>query len=195
MSLLKTHGRDSVKKQALDAFNRAFEDNHRALFGYFFGRTGSRETAEDLLQEAFFRAWRSIEQLLALPAPRRRYWLFAVARNLVIDHYRHEAAKATAIEASSRELAVRPPTSSEDVDIDSLLLDEAIRELPIDLRTVLALQLLGGLSSRQIGRIVEKPAGTVRYELSMARKQLAQALALDADATQHGTRPRIRGTT
>ena len=54
-----------------------------------------------------------------------------------------------------------------------------MNELPEDLRTALLLQVMGRLSSSQIGEALEVPAGTVRYRIAMARKRLAEQLRLD----------------
>lgn len=59
-----------------------------ALHVYFLGRTSNPEAALDLLQEAFLRAWRNAPTLRALSPERQRYWLSAVARNLVVDRHR-----------------------------------------------------------------------------------------------------------
>jgi RNA polymerase sigma-70 factor (ECF subfamily) len=57
--------------------------------------------------------------------------------------------------------------------------DAAIRDLPEDQRVILSMATAGGLTSRQIGEAIGEPAGTVRYRLSQARKQLAAALDLE----------------
>jgi RNA polymerase sigma-70 factor (ECF subfamily) len=55
--------------------------------------------------------------------------------------------------------------------------DAAIQSLPDDLRVVLVLHLLGDRTSAEIGEILGRPPGTVRYQLSQARKRLAVQLA------------------
>jgi len=59
-----------------------------ALRVYFLGRTSNPEAALDLSQEAFLRAWRNAPTLRALSPERQRYWLSAVAKNLVVDRHR-----------------------------------------------------------------------------------------------------------
>jgi RNA polymerase sigma-70 factor (ECF subfamily) len=56
------------------------------------------------------------------------------------------------------------------------LLDLAIKRLPEDLRTVLALSVLAEMSSTEISAALGKPAGTIRYQLARARKYLADEL-------------------
>jgi RNA polymerase sigma-70 factor (ECF subfamily) len=168
------------------AFNRLYDEHSRALHAYFLGRTGDAEAALDLLQEAFLRAWRTIQTLQSLPPNRWRYWLFAVARNLVTDHYRRRAAQTTvdAVLGDQMRDAARvgaPPdhTAARLEQAETMAcLDRAIRGLPDDLRTALLLQVLGEMSSAQIGEMVGVPAGTVRYRIAVARRQLADAVRL-----------------
>jgi RNA polymerase sigma-70 factor (ECF subfamily) len=58
-------------------------------------------------------------------------------------------------------------------------LDAAIGQLPEEQRVILSMATAGGLTSAQIGQALGEPAGTVRYRLSQARKQLAAALDLE----------------
>jgi RNA polymerase sigma-70 factor, ECF subfamily len=173
--------RHADERKAL--FERLYAEQRRALHAYFLGRTSDAELALDLLQEAFVRAWRSLDTLCPLTPERQRAWLFTVARNLVTDQYRGRATRAAvhdALVASAEqgERAAPAPEVIVERDQELRLLDRAIRQLPEDLRTVLVLQVLGERTSAEIGEILNRPAGTVRYQLSRARKQLAELLRL-----------------
>src|SRR5262245_22043045 len=79
-------------------FDEVYAAHRDALHAFFLGRTGDPETALDLLQELFLRVWRSLSSIDALPPERQPFWMYSVARNLVVDHYRargvREAAQA-----------------------------------------------------------------------------------------------------
>lgn len=163
------------------SFDRLYDAERVALHAYFLGRTSDPEVAQDLLQEAFLRAWRNISKLRDLPEDRQRYWLYAVARNLVTDHHRADASRTRSRQAA----AVDPRWQRGGVEDPQAVaahrekmedLDRAMEELPEELRTVLSMQVVGGLSSGRIGEALEKPAGTIRYQLSVARKRLAESL-------------------
>ena len=164
-------------------FDSLYEEHRRGLHAFFLGRTSDPELALDLLQEAFVRVWHNLDLLLALPPGRQRAWLFTIGRNLVIDQYRSRAARGAAHEAliasttPEDQLAEGPETTVER-DHETRLVDEAIRRLPDDLRTVLVLQVLGEKTSAEIGELLDRPAGTVRYQLSRARKRLAEEIHL-----------------
>lgn len=162
-------------------FDALYAAYHQTLHAYFLGRTGDAELALDLLQEGFVRVWRNMANLEAMPAERQRSWLFAVARNLVIDEYRASATRARTGEALvSITEDTSAPADADIVERDQLrALEAAIRDLPSDLRTVLALQVIGERSSNEIGELLGKPAGTVRYQLAEARRRLRREVLDD----------------
>ncbi|HEY3062259.1 MAG TPA: sigma-70 family RNA polymerase sigma factor [Chloroflexota bacterium] len=163
-------------------FDQLYADHRRPLHAFFLGRTSDRELALDLLQELFLRVWRSIQVVDALPAERRHHWLYSVARNLVVDTYRTRAAGAAAVARLQR---LTPPDSVDPPETTALQselvdrLDRAIHKLPDDLRIVLVLQVLGERTSAQIGELLGRPPGTVRYQLARVRRRLADELAGD----------------
>jgi RNA polymerase sigma-70 factor (ECF subfamily) len=172
-------------------FDDLYEAHRQTLHAFLLGRTGEPELALDLLQEAFVRAWRNLDTLLALPAQRQRAWLFATGRNLVIDQYRSRATRTAAHDALQAE--ARPDTlvseSAEHTverEDEIRMVDVAIQRLPDELRTVLVLQVLGEHTSAEIGVMLGRPAGTVRYQLSRARKLLAETLRLADEGPEAG---------
>jgi RNA polymerase sigma-70 factor (ECF subfamily) len=166
----------------VQAFDAVYSAYARALHDYFLGRTGDPELARDLLQEACIRLWRNVDSVGAMPPDRLRAWVFTVARNLVVDHYRSRATAAqtqAAIVSRARamEPAVAPGADADFAQSESLrAMDSAIGRLPDDLRTVLVLQVLDDRTSSEIGELLGRPAGTVRYQLALARRQLAEEL-------------------
>ena len=163
--------RSSAAPQA--ALDALYGEHHRALYAYFYGHTADENQAADLLQETFLRAWRRIGELAEMEPGRERYWLFGVARNLLIDSYRRRAARPSEPLDDAPEPAA--PAGDRDAALD---LEAAIARLPAEQREALALSALGGLTSAEIGEALGRPAGTVRYLLSLARKTLSEQLGV-----------------
>jgi RNA polymerase sigma-70 factor, ECF subfamily len=167
-------------------FDVLYAAHHQTLHAYFLGKTSDAEQALDLLQDAFLRAWRNMPTLEGLPPERQRMWLFAVARNLVVDLYRAQATRRSTDVALARAVG-DSDTTAPPAEVDALTrerleaLDQAIRQLPEDLRIVLVLQAVGGRNSTEIGELLGRPPGTVRYQLAEARRRLARELRLDEE--------------
>jgi RNA polymerase sigma-70 factor (ECF subfamily) len=172
-----------ARQQAFDALYAA---HHQGLHAYFLAKTSDPELALDLLQDAFVRVWRNLATLEVLAPDRRRAWLFSVARNLVIDQYRAQATRRATSEALAQETAsaasISPAADADVLTREQLeAVDAAIRRLPDDLRIVLVLQTVGERTSAEIGELLGRPAGTVRYQLAEARRRLARSLGLEQE--------------
>ncbi len=165
----------------ISPFDALYEEHARAVHAYLLGRTGDDERAADLLQETYLHVWRHLDDLRQVPKERQRFWLFGIARNILYDHYRRQATRTRVEAQTSRERLAeyRDPAARERVECDTTLdLEAAISRLPEELRTVLAMSLVGGMSSTEIGEALERPAGTVRYQLAQARSRIATMLGL-----------------
>ena len=86
-------------------------ENRRAFLSFLERRVGHRETAEDLLQEAFAR---SLDRVPLEPEESVTVWFYRVLRNGVIDHYRRRGASERALASLQRELEEAPPQPSPD---------------------------------------------------------------------------------
>jgi RNA polymerase sigma-70 factor (ECF subfamily) len=158
-------------------FDAMYAEHQRTLFAYLLGRTANREQALDLLQELFVRVWRSLDSLESLPPEKRQFWLFSVARNLVIDQYRAHASRErtqAALEEPTQWAELPEPAALERETVHEL--HGAIQRLPDELRVVLVLHVLDGRNSTEIGALLGRPPGTIRYQLAEARHRLAREL-------------------
>jgi RNA polymerase sigma factor (sigma-70 family) len=83
-------------------------ENHRAFLRFVERRTGSREVAEDILQDAFVR---SVDRLDGVPDEALVPWFYRVLRNAIVDRHRRRRVESAALEALTRELAdaAEPP--------------------------------------------------------------------------------------
>jgi RNA polymerase sigma-70 factor, ECF subfamily len=162
-------------------FTAAFERHHQGVHALLLARTSDPEAARDLLQETFLRLWRRFDETDGWDDGRLRGWLLTVARNLVVDRHRAESTRRGTVRALERETP-RSEGRGRDaadhvVDRDQLVrLERAIAELPDDLREVLTMSTVGGMTSQEAGEALGLPAGTVRYRLHRARARLAAEL-------------------
>ena len=172
-----------ASREAHSLFEQLYATHRQTLHAYFVGRTADPELALDLLQDTFLRLWRNLQVLCDLSPERQRAWLFSVARNLVIDQYRAQSTRRATGQALAQAETIAQsaaPAAEVEVAYGERLeeLDHAIRTLPEDLRMVLVLSVLGERNSFEIGEMLARPAGTVRYQLAEARRRFAHNLRL-----------------
>lgn len=107
-----------------------------------------------------------------------RAYLFAVARHRLVDHLRQRAVRGTPVDPASTTLAFLGTTPSAAVarDEQHALLEQAMRELPIDLQLVLELAYWENLAGPEIAEVVGVGANTVRGRLARARAALRERL-------------------
>jgi RNA polymerase sigma-70 factor, ECF subfamily len=161
------------ERAADEAFVRALYAEHGgALLRYALHLTGGdRQRAEDLVQETIVRAWRHPEALTDRPA---RPWLFAVARNLAVDHYR--ARRARPHEVGEEALALVPAPDEADRALESWAVADAVRALRPDHRRVLLETYYKGKSVAEAATALGIPAGTVKSRTFYALRALKLAL-------------------
>ena len=163
-------------------FNQIYERNYSTLYAYFYGRTIDGDVALDLLQETFTRAWNQIQTLTELPESRQRYWLFAVAKNLFTDSTRRTARwqKIEGDMVSSAKERAKQSNDPMELQNQLVVLEEAIAQLPEQLRIVLSMSAINGMNSKEIGETLGIAPGTIRYQLSVARKELLRTIGSEA---------------
>ncbi len=131
---------------------------------------------EDLIQETFA-ACVSGRDRLRSDASFRSY-LFSIAYNVLKTYYTRKAKlprKAALESFAVDELAPGPSTLLRANERELMLL-EALRCIPLELQVVLEMSYWEGMSSKEIGEVLEIPAGTVRTRMLRGREKLAKVL-------------------
>jgi RNA polymerase sigma-70 factor (ECF subfamily) len=153
------------------------------LYNYILRMVGNPTDAEDLLQEAFLRAYQGLPSFDGRAS--LSTWLYRIATNLCIDHQRKRARRVQTVsyfawedeegETSEWEF---PDTQTPD-PLDAALsrelqqvVEHAIGTLSPKLRTVLLLYDVENLSYEEIARVLKIPIGTVKSRLNHARGQI-----------------------
>lgn len=144
-----------------------FAAHHPGLYRYFYRAVGQVDTARDLTQDVFVRMSRNVVPDRPEEA---RAWMFRIARNLVLDHYRHRRRhpeSAPAPDEASR-------AASQDVE---LAVNRALASLaPVD-RDVFLMREVSGLGYEEIAAACELTVDAVRSRIHRARLSLRCELA------------------
>jgi RNA polymerase sigma-70 factor (ECF subfamily) len=150
--------------------------------------------AEDIVQEAFLRAFRFFD---AFRGERARPWLLAIVRRVWYDEWRRRAT-AEEVTAFDELRDDTPPDGWQSVIADPETLairaedargvQDALQRLPVEYREVLVLRELEEMSYRDIATIADVPVGTVMSRLARGRRRLA--VLLTAAQGAHGLNAR-----
>lgn len=118
------------------------------------------EASKDAVQQAYLKALLNLELVRPMPEKAFKAWLYATARNALIDGKRRQ-----------RRLVYDLPDalpSAESDPLDRLLVQCLLERLPEELAQVVRLKYYGGLNSTQIGEALDLPPATVRTRLRKA---------------------------
>ena len=133
-------------------------------FAYWLCR--DRHAAEDLVQEACLRAWRSWPELRDLS--QAKAWLMIIVRNEHARSYSRRRNETNLDDMHENELPSMPSFEA------GLETAEVVRQLPENYREPLLLQVLGGFSCAEIAGMLGTTAGAIMTRLTRARQALRQ---------------------
>ncbi len=159
-------------RTALAAFYARFQ---RPVFGYLYRFLGSRELAEDVLQEVMLVAWQKAESFRG--EGRVQGWVFGIAHRLATLALRRESGNLLELDAGIA-LPDGAPMLEDDAIRKSTVeeLVAALASLTPLHREVLELAFYQDFSCKEIASIVGIPEGTVKSRLSYARRSLKAIL-------------------
>lgn len=170
---------DADQKRA--SFEREALVHLDSLYRVALRLTGNVADAEDLVQEAVLRAYRSWEQYT--PGTNARGWLITILRNLFINEYRRRSRHPETVDVDTIEpFAVFPEIQDEDPQatfFDSIVDDEVLRaldQLPEVFKEAVMLSDVEGLSYEEIAQVLGVPVGTVKSRLFRGRRMLQSRL-------------------
>ena len=139
--------------------------------------SGNEADAEDLVQEAMLRAYRSWERYT--PGTNAKGWLLTILRHLFINEYRRKRRHPESVDLDTIEpYALLDEKQEEDPQtefFDRIVDEEVLRavdQLPEAFREAVMLSDVEGLSYEEIAKVLEVPVGTVKSRLYRGRRQL-----------------------
>lgn len=166
---------DSATKRAL--FEQTFMSHLNAAYNLARWLTRNPDVAEDLVQDAYLRAFRAFD---SFQGEQGRAWLLAIVRNTCVSWLR-EKGRHPATEFCEEMYSA----ADESPNAESVLLNEArlgslhecLEALPLEFREAIILRELEELSYKEVSDILRVPVGTVMSRLARGRKRLQECLA------------------
>ena len=182
------HDDNALVRRTLRGDKRAFEmiinRYQQPLLNYLGRMTGERELALDFTQEVFLKVYASLPSF----QPRYKFstWLFKIASNFIIDHWRKKKILTLSIDQQPEgdddclpvQVPDDKPTVVRQYELQELRakIDAAIDKLPSSLRELFVWRHINGLSYEEMAEIKGLPLGTVKNRVFQAKEMLKTLL-------------------
>jgi RNA polymerase sigma-70 factor, ECF subfamily len=167
-----------------DAFADLFHAHKARIYSICLRMTNNTAQAEDLTQDAFLQVFRKISTFKGNSA--LSTWLYRIAVNTVLMHFRKKALKQISLDEPSSHDAtmVRREYGSRDGrlagSVDRITLTRAIKDLPPGYRTIFLLHEVEGYEHQEIAKILKCSVGNSKSQLHKAKLRIREFLAAPA---------------
>ncbi len=165
------------------AFTQLYDAYVDKIFKYVFYKTGHRTEAEDITAQVFLKAWEAIGHYQWTNRPFAS-WLYRIAHNLVVDHFRSSQETVNLDQIHS--LEERGMTLDEIVEqhLTSGMLQAMLKRLTPEQQQVIILRFLEGYDTTQTARIMGKTEGAVRTLQHRALNSMNRIMARHIDKVE-----------
>ncbi|HEX5417976.1 MAG TPA: sigma-70 family RNA polymerase sigma factor [Chloroflexota bacterium] len=158
-----------------DAFGQLYEACLDRIYRYVYYRVNSATEAEDLTEQVFLKAWEAIDRYEQRGVPFLA-WLYRLAHNLVVDHYRGQRQTVPLDDLRETEELSQDIEASVHAQLDAEEVREALRHLSPEHQQLITLRFVEGMSHAEAAQIVGKSEGATRVVQYRALQALARAL-------------------
>lgn len=166
----------------MDSMDRIYRKHSRMIYAFLLSRTGEPALAEELTQETFYQAVKSLDRFKGQSSAST--WLCGIANNVWLAHLR-KAKRSGEILSSVEDEAFFTSVSAESPEdkfirkADNLALMQALHEIKEPMREVLYLRLMGDLSFREIGQIMGQSENWARVTFYRGKTKLIEGVKID----------------
>jgi RNA polymerase sigma-70 factor (ECF subfamily) len=166
-----------AKKGNSEAFGSLYDAYLERIYRFVYFRVEDQQTAEDITSQVFLKAWENLGRFKIGGTPFLA-WLYTIAQNAVIDHYR--TRKVT---AALDDVRLSDPGHAEHVEhgidfqVEMTSVKTALLTLTDDQRQVILLKFIDEMSNEEIARHLGKREGAIRALQMRGLKALAKRLA------------------
>lgn len=163
----------SLERPGETSFDAFYRETRQRLFDCLYALTGSTAEAQDVVHEAYARAWQRWSAVGRYGNPEA--WVRTVARRIAVSRWRRARNRLVA----HRRAGEPPPLPGPNPE--SVALVAALRQLPIAQRTAIVLHHLVGLPVAEVAAETGVPVGTAKARLVRGRRALAGLLGVTED--------------
>lgn len=159
--------------ESSENFEAAYESYAHAIYTFLLYRTHNVEASEDLTSKTFEKAWIGRKNFRGGSI---QAWLYRIARNVLIDHWRGH--REVAIENIEELQEADEDTTAERLDREAqcIQLNEALTMLPSNMREIVKMRFIEKMSCREVAERLSMTEGNVRVMQYRALKKLRNYL-------------------
>ena len=144
-----------------EAFARLYDAYVERVTRYIYFRVSEEIDTEDLVSQVVLKAWENLDRYKIGSSPFIA-WLYTIARNLMIDHYRTKKDALPLEEAIAFPSEMEMPDEEAQTRFDLQAMRDALQFLTSDQQQALILKYIAGLPNDSIAKIMNKQEGTIR---------------------------------
>jgi RNA polymerase sigma-70 factor, ECF subfamily len=163
---------DAARRGEPGAFEELVEMTHRRVYTLAHRLVGDRHEAEDVAQEAYLRAYRSLRSFRG--EARFETWLYRITANAAMSHLRRRGRFGDVLAEGDERLAREAEHRDPDEVVERDEVERALVSLPPGQRTVVLLKDVYGFSCQEIGDEIGISEGAVKVRLHRARRRLKE---------------------
>lgn len=167
-------------------FDKVVDEYQRRLYGFALRMTGNREDAEEIVQDAFVRAYRALGKMTAEQRSELRLqpWLYTITLNVTRNRLRTKRPTSVALDSladpdallNATQEGPDQPEAIVERGADMAMVAKALLQLPMHLRAAATLRFIEGRSHPEIAEILNQPIGTVKSHVHRAVRILRRII-------------------
>ncbi len=157
-----------------EAFGEIYDIYLTDIYRFIYYKVTHKEIAEDLTEDAFFKAWNNIDKYQKTKYPFSS-WLYRIANNTVIDYLRKENISIDELVDEIKDDRVNVAESANGY-FDQVLLQKALVQLPENQREAIILKYVNDLQNKEIAIVLDKSETAIRILLSRAIAKLKEII-------------------
>ena len=159
-----------------EAFGQLYDAYMERIYRFVYFRVEDQQTAEDITSQVFLKAWSNLDRFSFSRTPYLA-WLYTIAHNAVIDHYRTRKVTAALDDVQLSQQDHAEVVENEiDLSAEMKSIKTALQTLTDDQQKVLTLKFIEGMSNTEIARHLGKREGAIRALQMRGLQALAKQL-------------------
>ena len=167
----------------MDSMDQMYRKHSRMIYAFLLSRTGDSALAEELTQETFYQAVKSLDRFKGQSSAST--WLCGIANNIWLSYLKKQKHSGEILSSEDdpgfNAATAESPEERFIKKSDNLALMQALHQIKEPMREVLYLRLMGDLSFREIGQIMGQSENWARATFYRGKTKLIEGVKIDEE--------------